>query len=270
MEQGEENSIQPIQNFGQAKEQRLGVAMKTLSNYLHGQSIHSSPNGIQIQDYESVVDQPLTPAPFTPVHYQMYMQAKKHIDQMVDLGTDFKEAVKYLKHNKIKCKKYNNSLDQDTQKFFHFHASLELVDDREFRITILKPIEQFMDPNHSKGDDEDKEEGSSSQPKDSLFKEAVSTSSCLISDIKSIVYGGISSRFWVLRKHFNSMSQVELLQASFYSWQCVTLCLEHRDVDLVIPNERDMKTFLIFLIHQLRTINGLKGSAKKMLTALNN
>ena len=74
----------------------------------------------------------------------------------------------------------------------------------------------------------------------------------------------------MLRKHFNSMSQQELVKAPFYSWQCLTLCLGHRDVDLVIPNEQDMKALLIFLIHKLRTINGKRDSAKKMLAALNN
>ena len=33
-----------------------------------------------------------------------------------------------------------------------------------------------------------------------------SSASTYVSNIKGIVFGGINTRFWMLRKHFNSMS----------------------------------------------------------------
>ena len=35
------------------------------------------------------------------------------------------------------------------------------------------------------------------------MKQVKSNASCNISDIKGFVYGGFSSRFWLLRKHIN-------------------------------------------------------------------
>jgi len=38
----------------------------------------------------------------------------------------------------------------------------------------------------------------------------ISSASTYVSDIKGICFGGINSRFWMLRKHFSSMSDLEL------------------------------------------------------------
>ena len=47
-----------------------------------------------------------------------------------------------------------------------------------------------------------------------------SSTSCKIKDIQSIIYGGFSSRFWMLRKYFNSCKKTEFNDKSvpFYSW----------------------------------------------------
>ena len=37
-----------------------------------------------------------------------------------------------------------------------------------------------------------------------------SSASTFVKDITGITFGGIQSRFWMLRKHFNSMSKSEL------------------------------------------------------------
>ena len=52
-----------------------------------------------------------------------------------------------------------------------------------------------------------------------------SSGSCYVKDIKGIIFGGINSRFWMLRKHFNSMNINELENIPFYSWQCLTIQL---------------------------------------------
>ena len=47
----------------------------------------------------------------------------------------------------------------------------------------------------------------------------------------------------------------------FYSWQCITLQLKHREVDLVIPDDNDMNDFLEIIIEAMNTVNGVKDSA---------
>ena len=71
----------------------------------------------------------------------------------------------------------------------------------------------------------------------------------------------MSSRFWVLRKHIISSTKKELQNAPFYSWDCITLQMSNRDVDLVIRDEEDMNKFLKFLIYNLKTLDGSKDSA---------
>ena len=82
-----------------------------------------------------------------------------------------------------------------------------------------------------------------------------SSASCDISQIKSIIYGGISSRFWMLRKHINSLKEGE--EPPFYAWECLTLQLDTRDVDLVIKDEKSMTDFLRFLSYSIRSIDGI-------------
>lgn len=65
------------------------------------------------------------------------------------------------------------------------------------------------------------------------------------------------------------MRKCQLKHLPFYSWQCITLQLEHRDIDLVIPDDADMDRLLKLLIHSMSTINGAKGSASKLIMHLN-
>ena len=47
------------------------------------------------------------------------------------------------------------------------------------------------------------------------------------------------------------------------------MTLGHRDVDLVIKNDKDMDRLLKFLIYKMQTIDGIKGSSIKILEVLN-
>lgn len=77
------------------------------------------------------------------------------------------------------------------------------------------------------------------------FKLTRSSASCKIEEIQSFIYGGFSSRFWMLRKHINCMTTNEFKNnAPFKSWNCITLRLGRRDVDLVIDDEFSMKIFI--------------------------
>ena len=102
-----------------------------------------------------------------------------------------------------------------------------------------------------------------------MYKESGSNATCKISEIQSILYGGHSSRFWMLRKLTNNMESQDLDNLPFFSWNCLTLCLEHRDVDLVIKDEEDMEKLLKFLIYKMNTVDGVAGSAEKILRKMN-
>jgi hypothetical protein len=81
--------------------------------------------------------------------------------------------------------------------------------------------------------------------------------------------GGTSSRFWILRKHINSLDLENLKKIPFHSWNCLTLQLAHREVDLVIRNEDQMNKLLKFLIYSLRTLDGSRNSASNVLNLMN-
>ena len=60
---------------------------------------------------------------------------------------------------------------------------------------------------------------------DRQFDLKKSSASCKISEIQQIIFGGLSSRFWMLRKHLNAMLKKDHItnKVPFYSWQCITL-----------------------------------------------
>ena len=97
------------------------------------------------------------------------------------------------------------------------------------------------------------------------FKEVRSSGSCAVKDIQNFIYGGMSSRFWTLRKHIIAMSKQELENVPFNSWNCITLQISNRDIDLVIRKEEDMEKFIKFLIYNLKTLDGSKNSALKII-----
>ena len=51
----------------------------------------------------------------------------------------------------------------------------------------------------------------------------------------------------------------------FLSWECISIDIGNRDVDLVIKSEVDMANVLKFIIQAMRTLDGRRGTAEKML-----
>lgn len=93
----------------------------------------------------------------------------------------------------------------------------------------------------------------------------VSAASCNFSEIEGILFGGFSSRFWIFRKHINSMAKTEGGEMPFYAWECVTLILNKgREIDLVIMNEQRMLQFLKLVSFKINSLNGNKDSAQKI------
>jgi hypothetical protein len=54
----------------------------------------------------------------------------------------------------------------------------------------------------------------------------------------------------------------------FFPWECITIFLENREIDLVIRNEEHMKMFIRFLVYNLRSVDGNTGSAEGIYKAL--
>lgn len=70
----------------------------------------------------------------------------------------------------------------------------------------------------------------------------------------------------MLRKHINQLKKEQFRdnKVPFNSWECITLQLKHRDVDLIIENERSMKMFIKILCYKMNSIDGSKDSALKI------
>ena len=90
-----------------------------------------------------------------------------------------------------------------------------------------------------------------------------SRATCKLSSITSFIYGGLSSRFWMLRKHFCSLNfeAGAELNLPFYNWQCITLQTKNRDIDLVVDSEQHLKILLEFLLYELNTADSLRDTA---------
>ena len=90
------------------------------------------------------------------------------------------------------------------------------------------------------------------------YYESLSSSSFKIKHVQSITFGPISSRFWNFRKYLNT---VETQNPPFYSWECLTINLKDRDVDLVIKNQGEMDRLVKYLLYRINSIDGNRNSA---------
>lgn len=62
--------------------------------------------------------------------------------------------------------------------------------------------------------------------------------------------------------NYMSFTNVTNGLAAFYAWQCITLQLKSRDIDLVIPLDEDMDCFIEVLVENMNTVDGKKDSAE--------
>lgn len=152
------------------------------------------------------------------------------------------------------------------QNFTSYHMYLEFSDDAS-RLNIYnrKPLrgDRLKVPEVFESSISDKD-----LEVDADFKTERSMSSCNLSEVIDFHYGGTNSRFWMLRKHINAMTAMELQKLPFYCWQCITLKFAGRDVDLVICDDNDMDLLIRHLIYNLYTIDGRRDSAKPLLEKL--
>lgn len=97
-----------------------------------------------------------------------------------------------------------------------------------------------------------------------------SRKSCKVANIESFIYGPLTSRFWILRKHICLVSIRQLCtHMSFYAWDCLTICVKNQeDICLIIKDQQLMMKIIQFLIFQLKTIDGRKDSAYPLIRKL--
>ena len=160
---------------------------------------------------------------------------------------------------------------------------------------INEPKDEELDPhavNIHTNEEEDSDEGKSPEPRLSLivrgqsvrrkkneaiadeflfedlcdhdtnYKYEKSNASCRLDEITGFVFGGMTARFWMLRKHINLLDYRNAkLHAPFYCWECLTLQMGNVEVNLVIKNEYHMQNMLKFLISKLKTIDGTRDTA---------
>ena len=51
----------------------------------------------------------------------------------------------------------------------------------------------------------------------------------------------------------------------FYSWECLTISLKNRDVDLVIKNQEEMNRLVKYLLYRINSVDGNKNSAQPII-----
>jgi len=54
----------------------------------------------------------------------------------------------------------------------------------------------------------------------------------------------------------------------FFSWQCLTLNMKHRDVDVVIQDDKDMEDFITLITWSMKSVNNSRDSAKSIYRQL--
>lgn len=261
---------------------------------------------------------------------------------------DLESLAEQMKATKIKCVKYNYSLDAGVQNFLQFDGLLHLSEDgkklvltlkkySETPIHVLQPdphtvkkmrtthqnkvrrntallkreiknkaaagadeaaeqrriFEEAEPDRHSYFSDDGGElvrqydEKDEDEPLPAFNEEeeierikdrytfTESSTTCAISDIQGIIFGGFSSRFWIYRKHLCCLDYDILkkdtkrkafrggkTELPFYAWQCITLELAERQVDLVIKDQKSMDLFIKFLIFSINTMDCRKDSAE--------
>lgn len=183
----------------------------------------------------------------------------------------------YFEDKPVECQKFNFALEEEVQNWCSFRSIMHIKDDeiqilnrkpRLIEDKVYKKMQGDIFKNKNTGNDIGFMSGNGLKD-DDHFKIVKSSASCKIDDVIGFIYGAQSSRFWMLRKYLISMPQKKENQFQILkSWNCITLQLRNRDVDLVINDDKDMKIFLKYLIISLRTINGRKDSGSKLLDAL--
>lgn len=190
-----------------------------------------------------------------------------------------------LREKPIYATKYSHNLEGNIMNHYQYECKIFLSKDgKSLEITNRKlntapTYRKEADPNQIESErkllndatQSGKEFVSTIDTKEDDFEWKNSSSTCWLSDIQGIVYGGHSSRFWIYRKHMISLDASNLIKDKeipnfnpkypgykngqpeglprktsfpFFAWQCITLQFETRNIDLVIKDDKEMSRFI--------------------------
>ena len=68
-----------------------------------------------------------------------------------------------------------------------------------------------------------------------------------------------------MRKYINSLPLIELKKLPYHSWNCLTISLKERDIDIVVHDEQDLEKLIKFLMRRMNSIDGIKDSAEPLI-----
>lgn len=118
--------------------------------------------------------------------------------------------------SEIICEKYNQSLEQKYQNEDHYKCSIQ-VSKNGNNLIVWNHKPNGYKIIAQEAEDTQEESAEVSQEKKELqlneqyeYKKTKSSASCNLLKIKGFQFGGFSSRFWLLRKHINSMHMKDL------------------------------------------------------------
>ena len=74
----------------------------------------------------------------------------------------------------------------------------------------------------------------------------------------------------MLRQGINRMiiEECDESRIPFFCWECITIELQNKDIDIIIRNEFEMQIFLKVMILELDSVNGKSGSLKSVRDVL--
>lgn len=67
--------------------------------------------------------------------------------------------------------------------------------------------------------------------------------------------------------HFDSQDPNKVQTFPFFAWQCLTIEITGRTIDLVIKNDQEMNLILKFLVQAINTVDGRRDTAQFYIDA---
>ena len=115
----------------------------------------------------------------------------------------------------------NTHYEQTKEKIQKIKQAKRLIDlQHKFQSNNLK-----LDENDDRLDDINDISSSDEEENIKDYNLTKSSTSCSIDKIEAIIYGGVSSRFWLFRKHMISENTEKLKRQRppFFAWECLTI-----------------------------------------------
>ena len=176
------------------------------------------------KDRQSIIIVKKMPNPAKQYVIQIDAQELLRIKTVIKILTQKERLRPHIGH-KIRDK---SAIDQ-------FNKIGEFVEDKSKTYTELKNVQIFLqnlmkrygirdeEPKDNESESEDDLEEllkaeASSKNKQQLWNFSKSESSFKIDDITGIIFGGVSSRFWMYRKHFLSIDSDSKAVMPFFAW----------------------------------------------------